>query len=87
MAVRPIPAGYHSVTPYLIVDNATQALEFYQKALNARELCRLPVPGEGGGQKIGHAEISIGDSQLMLSDEYPEMRAARRRLAARPPVS
>lgn len=75
MAVQTKPAGYHSVTPYLIVDNATKALEFYQKALNAEELFRLPIPGDKGTQKIGHAEIRIGDSQLMLSDENPEMDA------------
>ena len=75
MAVQTPPLGYHSVTPYLIVDNATKALEFYQKALNATELYRLPVPGDKGVQKIGHAEIKIGDSQVMLSDESPEMNA------------
>ncbi len=75
MAVQTTPAGYHSVTPYLIVDNAVKALEFYQKALNAKELFRLPITGSGKKQKIGHAEIKIGDSQLMLSDEYPEMDA------------
>lgn len=70
MATQTTPAGYHSVTPYLVVDNAAKALEFYQKALNAKEILRLPA---AGGQKIGHAEIKIGDSQIMLSDEYPEM--------------
>jgi len=75
MATQTTPAGYHSVTPYLIVDNAAKALEFYQRALNAKEMFRLPIPGAGGGEKIGHAEIKIGDSQLMLSDEYPEMDA------------
>lgn len=75
MAVQTPPTGYHSVTPYLIVDNATKALEFYQKALNATELYRLPVSSDKGVQKIGHAEIKIGDSQVMLSDEYPEMNA------------
>lgn len=75
MATQTTPVGYHSVTPYLIVDNAAKALEFYQKALNAKEMYRLPVPGDNGGQKISHAEIKIGDSQIMLSDEYPEMDA------------
>lgn len=73
MAVQKKPAGYHSVTPYLIVDNAAKALDFYRNALNATELLRLPIPGEG--QKIGHAEIRIGDSQVMLSDESPSMDA------------
>lgn len=75
MAVQTKPTGYHSVTPYLVVDNAVKALEFYQKALNAKELFRLPIPGKNGGEKIGHAEIKIGDSQVMLSDEYPDMDA------------
>ena len=75
MATQTTPAGYHTVTPYLIVDNAAKALEFYQKALNAKEMFRLPITGDKGAQKIGHAEIKIGNSQLMLSDEYPDMDA------------
>lgn len=75
MAVQTTPAGYHSVTPYLIVDNAAKALELYQKALDATEVLRLPIAGSKGGRKIGHAEIKIGDSQVMLSDEYPVMNA------------
>lgn len=75
MATQTTPAGYHTVTPYLIVDNAAKALEFYQKALNAKEMFRLPITGAKGDQKIGHAEIKIGHSQLMLSDEYPDMDA------------
>jgi PhnB protein len=65
MAVKAIPEGYHSVTPYLIVRGAAQALEFYKKAFGARELFRFPMPD---GQ-IGHAEIRIGDSHVMLADE------------------
>src|SRR5262249_33369451 len=65
MAVKPIPEGYHSVTPYLIVRGAAQALEFYQKAFGARELFRFPMPD---GQ-IAHAEMKIGDSHIMLADE------------------
>jgi PhnB protein len=65
MAVKAIPEGYHSVTPYLIVRGAAQALEFYKKAFGARELFRFPMPD---GQ-IGHAEIKIGDSHVMLADE------------------
>ena len=71
MAVKPIPDGYHSVTPYLIVKGAARALEFYQKALGAKELMRLPGP-DG---RVGHAEIKIGDSRIMLADECPEMSA------------
>lgn len=67
-AVAPIPAGYHSLTPYLIVDDATAAIAFYREAFGADELMRLPM-----GEKIGHAEIRIGDSIVMLSDEWPEM--------------
>lgn len=66
--VKPIPEGYHSVTPYLIIDGAAEALEFYKKAFGATELFRM----EHGG-KIGHAEIKIGDSPIMLADEHPEM--------------
>jgi PhnB protein len=67
--VKPIPEGYHSVTPYLIVKNAADAIEFYKKAFGATELFRMDQP-DG---KIGHAEIKIGDSPIMLSDEFPEM--------------
>ena len=62
MAVKPIPEGYHSVTPYLIVDDAARALEFYKKALGAIELMRMPAPGG----RIGHAEIRIGDSPIRM---------------------
>ena len=65
MATRPIPEGYHSVTPYLIVKGAAAALDFYKKAFGAKELFRFPMPD---GQ-IGHAEIKIGDSHIMLADE------------------
>ena len=65
MAVTPIPTGYHSVTPYLIVNGAAKAIAFYQQAFNAEELLRLPGP-DG---KIAHAEVKIGDSPVMLADE------------------
>jgi PhnB protein len=67
--VQPIPAGYHAVTPYLSIRGAAQAIEFYKKAFGAAEVMRMPGP-EG---KLGHAEIRIGDSRIMLSDEYPQM--------------
>jgi PhnB protein len=70
MAVKPIPEGYHSITPYLIVKGAADAIEFYKKAFGATELFRMPAPGG----RIGHAEIKIGDSVIMLSDEWPEMK-------------
>ncbi len=69
MSVKPIPEGYHSLTPYLIIKGATEAIEFYKNAFGATELFRFPAP-EG---KIGHAEIKIGDSPVMLADEYPDM--------------
>jgi PhnB protein len=70
--VKPIPDNYHRVTPYLIVDGAANAIEFYKKAFGASELLRFPAP-DG---RIGHAEIKIGDSTVMLADEHPE-RGAR----------
>ncbi len=69
MAVKPIPDGYHSVTPYLILDNASKAIEFYKKVFDATELVRMPGPGGA----IMHAEIKIGDSMVMLADESAAM--------------
>jgi PhnB protein len=68
MPAKPIPEGYHTLTPYLAVDDAVQAIEFYKRALGARERARMPTP-EG---KIGHAELEIGDSVVMLSDPFPQ---------------
>jgi len=65
--VSPVPAGYHTATPYLTVNDGAGALEFYKRALGAREVMRMAAPGG----KIGHAEIRIGDSHIMLSDEFP----------------
>jgi PhnB protein len=67
--VKPIPDGYPQVTPYLCVDGAAAAIEFYERVLGARERMRMPAP-EG---KIGHAELELGESLIMLADEYPEM--------------
>src|SRR6266851_9371023 len=69
MAVKPIPEGYHSVTPHLIINGAADAIEYYKKAFGAVELFRFPGP-DG---KIGHAELKIGDSPIMLADENPSM--------------
>ena len=69
--VKPVPDGYHNATPYMIVDGAARALDFYKRVFAATE--RMRIPGPGG--KIGHAEISIGDSIIMLADEHPEMGA------------
>ncbi len=67
--VRPIPEGYHSITPYLIVKGGADALAFYQKAFGAVEFFRM----EGPGGTVGHAELQIGDSRVMLADECPQM--------------
>src|SRR5713101_4582486 len=69
MTVKPIPDGYHSVTPYLCAKGAAQAIEFYKKAFSAAERMRIVQP-DG---RVGHAEIQIGDSVIMLVDEFPEM--------------
>jgi len=66
--VKPIPDGYHSVTPYLIIKGASSAIDFYKQAFGATELFRMDHEG-----KVGHAEIKIGDSPIMLADESPEM--------------
>src|SRR5688500_14536056 len=69
--VNPIPEGYPRVTPYLIVDGASAAIDFYKSVLGATERMRMGGP-EG---KVGHAELEIGDSVVMLADEHPEMDA------------
>jgi len=68
-AVRSIPKGYHTVTPILSIKGAAEALEFYKKAFGAQELMRFAQP-DG---RIAHAEIQIGDSRIMMADEFPEM--------------
>jgi len=65
---NPIPEGYNSVTPYLVVDDAAKAIEFYKQAFGAEEKFRMPM-----GDRIGHAELKIGDSFVMLADEFPSM--------------
>jgi len=69
--IKPVPEGYHTATPYLIIKGAAAALEFYKKAFGATELLRMPKP-DG---RVGHAEIKIGDSIIMLADEFPEIGA------------
>ena len=71
MAAKPIPEGYHTVTPYLVMKDAARAIEFYKSAFDAKELFRMPGPGG----KVMHAELKIGDSPVMLADEFPEMDA------------
>ena len=83
MAAKPIPDGYHSATPYLVLENAAKAIEFYKQAFGAVELFRMAAPGG----KIGHAEIKIGDSPIMLADEFPEMGYRGPRALGGSPVS
>lgn len=69
MAVQPVPEGYPRVTPYLCIDGAAAAIDFYVSVLGARERMRMPAPGG----KIGHAELELGNSLIMLADEYPDI--------------
>lgn len=68
MSVKNPPEGYHSITPYLVIDGAARAIDWYVAALGAVEVMRMPM-----GDRIGHAELRIGNSHIMLSDEWPEM--------------
>jgi PhnB protein len=67
MAVKPVPEGYHTATPYLVVNDANKAIDFYKRAFGAKEVTRM----DGPQGKISHAELKIGDSMIMLSDEMP----------------
>jgi len=71
--VAPVPQGYHSVTPYLTVNDGARALEFYARAFDARTTVQMPGPGG----KLMHAELKIGDSLVMLSDEFPGMSSCK----------
>ncbi len=82
-AVKPVPDGLTTVTPYMYVKNAAAALDFYKKAFGAKELSRFVDPK---GQ-IGHAEIKIGDARIMLSEEHPEMGARSPQSLGGSPVS
>jgi PhnB protein len=68
MVVKPIPEGYHTLSPYLDIENAAEAIEFYKRAFGAKERMRMDAPGG----KIGHAELELGDSVLMLADPFPQ---------------
>ena len=81
--VQPIPEGYPRVTPYLIIDGASEAIEFYSAVLGAKERMRMPSPSG----KVGHAELEIGDSVVMLADEHPEMGAVGPKTTGGTPVS
>jgi len=80
---KPIPEGYHTATPYLIIKDAAKAIEFYKKAFGAKEMMRMSQP-DG---RIGHAEIKIGDSPILLADEFPEMGARSPQSLGGSPVS
>ena len=75
MPVKPIPAGYHSVTPYLAIRQATDAIEFYKRALGAMEIYRMPTPD---GSSLLHAELHIGGAPIYLVDEFLEVPSAAR---------
>lgn len=77
------PKGYHTATPYLVVARGAEALDFYRRAFNATEIMRLDMPGG----KIAHAEIQIGDSRIMLADEFPEWDALSPKTIGGTPVS
>jgi PhnB protein len=81
--VKPVPEGYHTVTPYLILSGAGEAIAFYKKALGAEEIMRLADP-DG---TVHHAEIRIGDSRVMLADEHPEIQALSPKTVGGSPVS
>src|SRR6476660_4191382 len=80
---KPIPEGYHAITPYLIVKRGAEAIQFYARAFGAVEHERM----EGPGGKIRHAEITIGDSRVMLADEHPEIGALGPETIGGSPVS
>lgn len=81
--VKPIPEGYHTATPYLIVKGGADAIEFYKKAFGAKESFRMMRP-DG---RVGHAEIKIGDSVIMLADEHPEIGARSPQTIGGSPIS
>jgi PhnB protein len=81
--VSPIPEGYPRLTPYLIVDGAGDAIEFYSSVLGAKERMRMDAPGG----RVGHAELELGDSLIMIADEHPEMNALGPRAVGGSPVS
>jgi PhnB protein len=83
MSVQPIPEDYPRVTPYLIIDGASDAIDFYTKVLGAQE--RMRMPGPDG--KLGHAELQLGNSVIMLADEFPDMGAVGPKSVGGTPVT
>ena len=82
--IKPIPEGFHTITPHLVVKGASQAIEFYKKAFGAEELSRMHGPD---GKSIMHAHLKIGDSLLFLMDEFPEMGSYGPLTGGRSPVT
>ena len=80
---KPVPDGFHTITPYLIVDNAGAAIDFYKNAFNAREIMRMPGP-DG---RVMHAELQIGDSRAMMAEASPQMGARSPKTLGGPGVS
>ena len=80
--VKAQPDGYHAITPYLVIKGAAAAIEFYKKAFGATELVRMPQP-DG---RVGHAELKIGDSVVMMADEFPEMETVGPQTLGNSPV-
>lgn len=81
--VKPLPDGYHNVIPYLILDDASGAIDWYSETLGAKETVRMPMP-DG---KVGHAELQLGDSIVMLADEFPDMEIKSPRSLGGSPVT
>jgi PhnB protein len=79
---KPIPDGYHNVTPYLVIKGAAAAIDFYKKAFGAVEIMRMPQP-DG---RVGHAELKFGDSYVMMADEFPEMDVVSPKTLGNSPV-
>ena len=82
-SVKPIPENYHRVTPYLVVEGAAEAIDYYTRVFGASELMRMPAPGG----KVGHAELRIGDSIVMLADANPQMGHKSPRALGGTPIS
>ena len=81
---KPIPDGFHTLTPHLVVKGASKAIDFYKKAFGAQEIKRMPGPD---GKSIIHADLKIGDSRLLLVDEFPDMNARGPQTVGGTPVS
>lgn len=83
-AAQPIPEGFHTLTPHLVIRNAAEAIEFYKKAMGAEEVCRMPGPD---GKAIMHAELRIGNSMMFVCDEFPKMGAVSPQALGNSPVT